>query len=285
MHAGAGAVVESASPGRGLTGHLDLVCSVNAAGRSFLSRQSFRAPIHISKPHLDEGALVVNVVNPTAGLLEGDRIDCTVAVETGARLSLTSPSASRAHRMRSGEAFLRQEFRVAAGGWLESWPEMFIPQAGTRYRQHTNVTVEPGGGALIAECLAPGRVASGEVLAFAELAWSTDLVVSGVLVARERYRLTPEGEAAVALQRFFSTPYYASCLVVAPELTSDAPCWAAIHELHDADVCIGAGSLAGAGWVVKVVASGSVAMRRTLAAVRTQLYAALGRREPSLRRT
>ncbi len=285
MAAAAVASADSASRGRGLSGHLDLVCSADAAGRNYLSRQSFRAPIHISKPHLDEGALVVNVVNPTAGLLEGDRIECRIAVERGARLSLTAPSASRAHRMRDGEAILRQDFRVAAEGWLESWPEIFIPQAGARYRQHTTVTVEPGGGVLLAECMAPGRVAFGEVMAFAELAWSTDLVANGKLIARERYRLTPGAESAVALQRLFATPYYASCLVVAPELTSDSPCWVTIHEMHGPDVCVGSGSLAGAGWVVKIVAAGSVALRRTLAAVRTELYASLGRREPALRRT
>lgn len=270
---------------RMFSGHLTLTCSADDAGGSFLSRQSFRAPIHLSKPHVDEGALVVNLVNPTAGLLEGDRIECAVWVESGARLSLTAPSASRAHRMKSGEAIVRQRFHVAAGGWLEWWPELFIPQAGTRYRQQTTLEVEAGGGLLFAECMAPGRVAAGEVMAFEELTWSTDLRVEGRLVARERYRLAPGSESATALRRFFPTPYYASCLVVAPELTADAPCWAALHALHGPEICIGVGPLAEAGWVVKIVADGSVALRRTLGAVRVELHAALGRRAPALRRT
>src|SRR5215207_8034190 len=61
-----------------VTGHLDILCAVDAEGRSHLRHQSFRAPIHLSKPHLDEGTLVVNVVNPTAGLLAGDRVACRV---------------------------------------------------------------------------------------------------------------------------------------------------------------------------------------------------------------
>lgn len=268
----------------GLNGHLDLVCALDADGRSHLRRQSFRAPMHISKPHLDAGVLVVNVVNPTAGLLEGDRITCTVAVESGASLSLTTPSASRAHRMREGEAVVVQEFRVAPDAWLESWPEIFIPQAGARYRQRTIATVETGGGLLLAECIAPGRVAAGEVFAFAELDWSTDVISGGVAVARERYRLAPESEAVLALRRQFATPYYASCIVIAPKLTADLRCWEQIHGLHGKEVWIGCGRLGGAGWVVKMVASGSVILRRTLAAVRSELHAALGRPEPSLRR-
>jgi urease accessory protein UreH len=44
----------------------------------------------LSKPHDDSDTLVVNVVNATAGLLAGDRIECHVEVETGASLLLTS---------------------------------------------------------------------------------------------------------------------------------------------------------------------------------------------------
>jgi urease accessory protein len=269
---------------RGLQGHLDLVCALDDTGRSHLRRQSFRAPIHLSKPHLDAGTLVVNVVNPTAGLLDGDRIACTVAVESGAALSLTAPSASRAHRVRDGHSSVTQKFHVAAGAWFENWPELFIPQAGARYRQHTVVEVEAGGRALITESIAPGRVAAGEVLAFAELAWSTDVVAGGVTVLRERYRLAPESEAAAALRRQFAAPYYASCVAIAPEFSRTSPCWETIHALHTRDLWIGCGALGEAGWVVKIAGAGSVAVRRALAVVRAELHGALGRRAPSWRR-
>lgn len=240
--------------------------------------------MHISKPHLDEGTLVVNVVNPTAGLLEGDRIACTIAVESGAALSLTTPSASRAHRVREGEAAVTQEFRVASDAWLESWPEIFIPQAGARYRQRTVVQVEHGGSALVAESIAPGRVAAGEVFAFTALTWSTDVIADGTAVARERYRLTPDDEAVRALRRQFATPYYASCLLIAPGLARDSSCWERLRALHESDLWIGCGALGRAGWVVKIVAAGSVVLRRTLAVVREELHGALGRRPPDLRR-
>ena len=113
-----------------MIGHLDIICAADAGGRSYLRHQSFRAPVHLSKPHLDEGVLVLNVVNPTAGLLAGDRIACRASVESGAALLLTAPSASRAHRMSQGYAEVTLELRVAAGGWLENLPELFIPQGG-----------------------------------------------------------------------------------------------------------------------------------------------------------
>ncbi len=73
-------------------------CRADASGRTFLSRQSFRAPIHLSKPHWDGHHLIVNIVNPTAGLFAGDSIELAVHVCAGARVVLTSPSAARVFR-------------------------------------------------------------------------------------------------------------------------------------------------------------------------------------------
>lgn len=270
---------------RGLTGHLGLICAADAEGRSHLRHQSFCAPIHLSKPHLDEGVLVVNVVNPTAGLLSGDRIHCQIAVERGARLLLTTPSASRAHCTRDGYAEVTQELRVAAGGWLENWPELLIAQGGARFRQTTVLRVERGGELFFFESLAPGRVAMGEAFAFAELRWSTDLLLDDELIARERYRLVPEEASVRAWRAQFATGYYASCFVVTPRLHRDSDCWQRIHDLHDSDGWIGCGPLRGEGaWIVKLLAKNSIVLRRKLAAIRTTLHEALGQRAPSLRR-
>ena len=268
----------------GLSGHLRLVCAADERGRTFISEQSFRAPVHLSKPHDEEGVLVVNIVNPTAGLLAGDRVRYDVAVESGARVFLTAPSASRAHRIVEGDARVTQEFRVASGGWLESWPEMFIPQGGARYRQQTTVRVEEGGEVLLIEMIAPGRTASGEVFAFAELDWETDIFLGESNIARERYTLTPESPALVAMKAQFAEAYYASCFVVSPHLRADSECWRHIHDLHGDDAWVGCSALVRGGWAIRVLAAGSVALRRTVAAVRGEIYAALGKRAPALRR-
>ena len=268
-----------------LSGHLDLTCAAREDGTSFIRAQSFAAPIHLSKPHLDEGVLVVNVVNPTAGLFAGDRVRMRVAVESGARVLLTTPSASRAHRVVEGDARVEQEFLVAKGAWLESWPEMFIPQSGARYRQRTVERVEEGGGLLLIEMIAPGRTASGEVFAFAELDWATEVFLGGQKIARERYAITSDSPTIAALRARFPEAYYASCFIVSPQLRADSACWARIHDLHGDEAWVGVSALVRGGWAVRVLAAGSIALRKTIAAVRREIYAALDRREPALRRS
>ena len=266
-----------------MTGHLDLVCGLDAKGASQLLSQSFRAPMHLSKPHLDGETLVVNVVNPTAGLFEGDEISCNVRVETGARLLLTSPSATRAHRMKGdGEARLAQHFSVGKNGWLEVWPELFIPQAGTRYRQKTTVEVEEGGGFLFFETLAPGRVASGEVFAFQYLDWETDIFYAGAHVVREKYKISPNDLQATIRQ--FPTGYYACVFLFHPAITTASGCWKIIDGLHDESTWLGHSGLSGAGWCIKLLAADSIRFRKALHAVRQSCYEAMGCAMPSPRR-
>jgi urease accessory protein len=228
--------------------------------------------------------LIVNAVNPTAGLLAGDRIACSVSVESGASLSLTTPSASRVHRMDAGFAEVSQNLRVAARGFLDCWPEQLIPQAGSRLRQSTHISVEEGGALLFLESIAPGRVASGEAFEFAEIEWRTDIFSSHAHIVRERYRLTPSCEAVRVLRSIFDHAYHATCFVIAPQLSATSPCWARFFAMHGPEVWIGSTPLGHAGWAIKVIANGSIAMRRTLSAVRSELYASLGRSEPSFRR-
>src|SRR5690606_23247607 len=100
---------------------------------TYISRQSFSAPLHLSKAHSDADALVVQLVNPTAGFFDGDALDLRVEAGVGTRLVLSSPGASRVHRARGGEpAVCGQRLVVEADASVEWIPEPFIPQAGAR---------------------------------------------------------------------------------------------------------------------------------------------------------
>lgn len=266
----------------GLHGGLDIVAGLDDRGVTILRRQSFSAPVHLSKPHHDEGWLVVNMASPTPGLLAGDRVDVRVGVEPGARLLLTAPSASRIHTMTTGHAEWRQEFRVTARGTLDYWPEYLIPQTGSRYRQRSVLHIEPGGTLLWTESVAPGRVASGEIFAFTELRIATDLHVGAAHMARERYSMMKDDATQRALLHQFSTPYYASVLCVSPQL--DADDLMRISALHNEDTWLGASRLGETAWAVKIITSSSPSLRQAIYAVRAQLYASLKITSPSLRR-
>lgn len=264
-----------------MKGHLHLTVSVDPDGRTYLRTQSFRAPLHLSKPHLDEGALVVNIVNPTAGLFDGDEVEMNVKVEAGSRLVLTTPSAGRVYRARAGPgAMVRQRMDVAAGSFAEFFPELFIPHAGARYRQHTELHVAEGGQLLFCEWLAPGRVARGEIFAYEELQWDTDIVYGDQLIVRERFRLSPGDCSLAPLRTVFPHSHYLGVFAIG------WPDWpvAALEDLTGPSVYAGHGPLAAGGGVVKALCADNLSARRTFQKIREILYAALRRTAPNLHR-
>jgi urease accessory protein len=269
-----------------LSGNLRLACASHPEGGTYLAEQSFSAPIHLSKSYWDGETLLVNVVNQTAGIFGGDEIATQVEVGPGARVLLSSPSAARFHPSHGREARLRQTFLVRAGGSLDVFPEISIPQRDSQTFQKTTIEVDPGGELIYLETLAPGRVASGESFAFARYAWSTDVRLAGRLVHRERANLAPHDSSMSALRAFFPASYYAGILVLSPlceDWTADFP-----HTIAGLSagrpVRIAASKLNAGGWSIRIIAADSLALRECIHYVRQNIYTGLGRPAPDPRR-
>ncbi len=259
-------------------GHLSLRAAARGDGVTTLAGQAFRAPFHLSKPYwdVDTRTLLVQVVNPTAGILSGDRLEAAVVVAPGAALLLTTPSASRVFRMREGEANSLQQFAVAAGGWLEVLPEPLVPHRGSRFHQRTTLTVEPGGSAFYADLLLPGRVAHGEIWSWDRLVLDLEVRSAGDLLLRERLdQPAADLRALAVLAGAGEGAAFGNAVFLAPGLPP-APAWReALHGLQAEGVWIGASQLrTGAGWSIKFIAPDGVLLKRTLASLRRILSAA-----------
>jgi urease accessory protein len=264
-----------------LNGHLHLTAARYDNGQTYLREQSFRAPLHISKPHEDAGALVVNIVNPTAGIFDGDVIELSTEAEAGSSLVLTTPSASRIYRSRcGGPARVQQSFSAHAGAFLEYYPEPFIPQAGARIQQKTELHASAGGSLLFFDWLTPGRVASGEIFQYADLCWDLDAYVDARLVARERYRLCPGDRSLESLRIQYPQCHYLSCVI----LSGAASTHFEVESLNNGKVYLGQSALFEGGWIIKALCADSLSARHTLQSLRALVYHALQRPLPSLGR-
>lgn len=256
-------------------------------GRTVLATQAFRAPFHLSKPYWDADArtLIVQVVNPTAGILAGDRLESVIAVEGGAALLVTPPSATRIFTMDEGAgAESRQRFTVAAGGWLEVAPEPLVPHWGSRFRQVTTVAAEPGAEVFFVDQLQPGRVAhGGEAWQWERLILELEVRLGGELILRERLDQTGEELRALAeLAGSGPAACFANAVLVAEAPESG---WrAAVEALHGDGLWVGVSALRRGGWSLRLVAADSVRLRAGLREVRRLLAEPFPRLRADLRR-
>jgi urease accessory protein len=255
-----------------LTGHLSLAAEARD-GRTHLARQSFRVPYHISKPYWDADTrtLVTQVVNPTAGILAGDRLRSEITVGSGAALLVTTPSASRVFRMQAGEAICEQTLAVATQGWLEVLPEPLVPHRDCSYRQTVRIDVAGGGALFFADLLMAGRVAHGESWAWHRLCLETDIRYDGRRVLRERFAHggAELGQLA-ALGGSGSEACFGNAVLIAATEPTALP---AVRALDHADCRVGVSPLRLGGWSIKFVARDSLHLRDTLRAIRRILSA------------
>ncbi len=269
--------------GTSLKGHLDLRCDLRADGVPYISRQDFRAPVHIGKGHVDQGHLVLTIANPTAGFFDGDRVDTAVTVKPGARLVLSTPAAARVYQTRSGKPAANfQEFSVGENASLEWIPEPFIPHAGAGYVQTTKIALHGSSSLLFFEWLAPGRVAKGEVFVYQNLRWELDLSVDAKPVARERYDLRPGNHSLEALRVRFPAAHYLS-VYAAGDMTCGWP-GAELDSLTNEDVSLGHGPLQSGVHVIRALCRDSLAARKLMEELRRLLYSHGGHVPPNLGR-
>lgn len=270
------------------SGHLRLRAAPREDGRTILAEQSFRAPFHLSKPYWDPDAhtLIVQVVNPTAGLLAGDRLESAIQVDPGAAIAVTTPSASRVFQMRSGQAVSQQAFTVAAGGWLEVLPEPLVPHRGSVFHQETRIDVASGGGLFFVDQLMPGRLGHEEAWQWKHLVLHTEVRIGGSLALRER--LCVSGGELRELAAFFgfgSAGCFANAILIPPESGSAPPAWlSTLRALHRPDLWVGVSALRQGGWSLRIAAKGPLHLRDGLRSVRAVLAAHFPRLGADLRK-
>src|SRR5262249_45452487 len=112
--------------------------TVLSSGRSRLPLQIL-APLAIPDP-----AAVVSVLNPTGGVLGGDRLDIEVELGAEAHACLTTPSATRIYRAAAEPAVQTVRLMLEEGAIAEWVPDHTIPYAGADFMQSIDVEVGPG---------------------------------------------------------------------------------------------------------------------------------------------
>ncbi|MDQ6818136.1 MAG: urease accessory protein UreD [Actinomycetota bacterium] len=206
---------------RASDGLLDLEFTRGPDGCSRLRTCRQRFPLRTTMPfHLDSGApdmAFVYVQNPTGGVFAGDHLLTKLTAGPGARVHLTSQSATKLYRMEGGEASQELRFELGAHAYIESIPDALIPQAGARYRQRTVVQLDAGAAFVGVETIAPGRRAHGERFAYELVEIGTRVVFQAGELCAERLRLEPQRAAPARPGVLGHADYLISLFAVAPD--------------------------------------------------------------------
>jgi urease accessory protein len=139
------------------------------------------------------------MLNIGGGVAAGDRLDISVALEPGARLTLAAQAAERFYRALPDAApsVVRTSITVAGGAVMEWLPQETILFDRSSVDRRVDIAVAPGACFLGVESLVFGRKAMGESVHRARLRDLIRLRRDGRLLLHDAIRL--EGEVAATL--------------------------------------------------------------------------------------
>jgi urease accessory protein len=220
-----------------------------------LARCRSTLPLQVLAPlALPDPAAVVSMLNPTGGLVGGDRLAIDVDVGAEAHACLTTPSATRVYRAPGPAAEQHVRLTIGPGATLEWVPDHTIPHAGSALRQRIDVELADAARLILVDAFAAGRIARDEAWRFARLESTLSVRDCRGWLVHDRFVLTGvTGWGGLGYTE--GHPYFATVVVVGG---SD---WEAFRReaakvLADCSaVRGGAGILARGGVVVRLLAS------------------------------
>lgn len=101
------------------TGVIRLELRKKSSGKTYLARQFYDLPLQVLPPYYqdDDGTAFVYLLNPTGGVLQGDRLLTEIKVEKDARALITTPSANKLYKMEDDHAEILNEIHVEEGAY------------------------------------------------------------------------------------------------------------------------------------------------------------------------
>ena len=160
--------------------------------RTILAQSRFSLPLQVLTPlTLADGASYLMLLNPTGGVLGGDRLTTEIVQEAGTHVCLTTPSATRIYRTTEKPAVLETRIRVGEGATLEYFPDHVIPHARVGASAIPAHRIGRGSRAIVLDSMAAGRVAHGERWKFAEMDSRIEVYACGKPAYVNRTRIVP----------------------------------------------------------------------------------------------
>ena len=206
--------------------------SVGSAGKIAIARMSFEKfgeKTHLTDLYTQIPAKVLRAlyydpnrpglpyiifVNPTGGIVQGDRYEYEFHLGEGAEAFITDNTATKVYKMDLNYGSRRTDIYLGTGSRLEYLPREIIAFADSRWFQNLIFHVNDGSKLLYSEIFCPGRIAMGEFWDFSVFASKLMIEKEGspLVVDNALYRKSDKENAGILFgdKTFFLNAYWYS---------------------------------------------------------------------------
>ncbi|KEZ79314.1 urease accessory protein UreD [Salinisphaera hydrothermalis] len=165
--------------------------------RSVAVRRRHVGPVYIQRPLYPEldGTAHVMLLHPPGGVVQGDEIVFSVAVEPGAQALITTPSAAKLYRSPDRASRQSVQLCVGRGSSLEWLPQEAIVFDGARAQTSLDLDLAADARAIAWDVWMLGRPASGESFQHGRYDGRLNVRLDGRLLWHERTGVPGAGDS------------------------------------------------------------------------------------------
>ncbi|ELZ02176.1 urease accessory protein UreD [Natrialba aegyptia] len=188
-------LAQAPAGGTGKNGLLEATVARAGDGPTRLIRDRVTVPYHLTGT-LDtdpaRGLATLVAQEPTGGVAQGDRHRMAIDAHSGARVHVTTQSATKVHSMAANYAHLDASLRAAEGSYLEYIPGPTIVNEDARCLQTVTVDLADEAVVVVADVLVPDGLTDHEPFGFDHYHARVEAEYDGRLVCADAVDLRPD---------------------------------------------------------------------------------------------
>ncbi|NOX21049.1 MAG: hypothetical protein GXO99_07315 [Nitrospirae bacterium] len=238
------------------------------AKRTILSRDYSTIPMKVFPPfYLDDtGCAYTYMINPTAGILGGDRIEIDITLNSQSHVFLSAPSATKI--LRGNGRFSTQYINITVkkDSTLEYLPGYIIPFRGSRHSHTLTLQMDRGATLILADIFCSGRSAMGERLMFDDYRSYIEINCEGNTVVADRMILRPKEADFRSIGMLEAHDVMATLFVIHEGIDSERTLIEKLWDVIDksSDIIGGVSTLPEGGLVSRILGATTVSTLNTL---------------------
>ncbi|BFH64071.1 urease accessory protein UreD [Paenibacillus azoreducens] len=238
------------------------------SGKTVARNVYFQGAFKVMRPvyHDDSGQACYYILNPGGGYLDGDRYQMQVSLEEGARMTLTTQSATKIYKTPKKPAYQEIEIWLKNGSYLEYITDPIIGYKDARYKQKTVIRMDKGANLLYSEIITSGWSPDGVQFSYDLLQLTNEIYVDGELAVYDHIKLNPAAQHMSSLGIMEGYSHLGSMIVISEQVNQDF-LDRLYHEIYEdtQEYRIGLSLLPVSGLIVRVLANSTQTIERIYA--------------------
>lgn len=238
-------------------------------GRSVAKNIYFQGAFKVMRPiyHNHSNQPCYYILNPGGGYLDGDTYRMKVSLSKGARLTLTTQSATKIYKTPKTGAYQETEINLGKDSYLEYLADPLIAYKNARYFQKTCVRMEKGATFLYSDIVTPGWSPEGGHFSYDLLRLKNEIYLEEKLIAFDHIRLDPSAQHMVGLGVMEGYTHIGSFIVVGEQ--TNATLLDQLYETiqqEEGDFKAGLSELSVPGFTIRVLSNSTQVIERIFSA-------------------